>query len=242
MASNRFFKLIVWEFEQFLNFPILEFLIASTLFLVLFQPITNHNFFTIWENLNRGNSFLVIFMIFIVCAVFSRSFAGTLDRGEIKMLLSYPIKRWELFSAKFITQFFVLSAIIFVIFSFNIPLMGLNPFNPMLYASLLGLLLHLLVVCSVTTTVSLLIKKETITILVSAIPLFGLETIGGRDSFFTGIGRSNLIFDFFKQSIAIGSESVAFGDFVLAVAFPIVISAFLLLISLIYFSFIMEVD
>jgi len=242
MASNRFFKLIVWEFEEFLNFPILEFLIASTVFLVLFQPITHLPFSTIWENLNRSNSFLVIFIIFIACAVFSRSYAGTLDRGEIKTLLSYPIKRWELFSAKFITQFFVLSAIYLAIFSLNIPLMGLSPFEPMLYASILGLLLHLLVVCSVTTTVSLLIKKETITVLASAIPLFGLETIGGNDSFFTGLGRSNVIFNFFKQSIAVSSESVAFEDFVLAVAFPIVISAVLLLVSLVYFSFIMEVD
>lgn len=242
MARNRFFKLVVWEFEQFLNFPILEFLIASTVFLVLFQPITHHNFSTIWENLHMSNSFLVIFIIFIACAVFSRSFAGTLDRGEIKMLLSYPIKRWKLFSAKFVTQFFMLSAIYLAIFSLNMPLMGLSPFEPMLYPPILGLLLHLLITCSVTTAVSLLVKKETITVLVSTIALFGLETMGGRDSFFTGLGRSNIIFDFFKQSIVISSESVAFEDFALAVAFPLVISAFLLLISLIYFSFIMEID
>lgn len=242
MARNRFFKLIVWEFEQFLNFPILEFLIASTVFLVLYQPITHHQFSTIWENLHMNNSFLMIFIVFIACAVFSRSYAGTLDRGEIKMLLSYPIKRWELFSAKFVTQFFVLSAIYLAIFSLNIPLLELNPFSPMLYASILGFLLHLLVVCSVTTAVSLLVKKETITVLVSAIPLFGLETIGGKNSIFTGIGRSNIIFDFFKQSLVISSESVAFDDFVLAIGFPLVISAFLILISLTYFSFIMEVD
>ena len=242
MPRKRFVKLIVWEFEEFLNFPILEFLIASTVFLVLFQPITHYPFSTIWENLNMSNSVLVIFMIFIACAIFSRSFAGTLDRGEIKMLLSYPIKRWELFSAKFITQFFVLSAVYLVIFSLNIPLMGLSPFGPMLYASILGLLLHLLVVCSVTTAVSLLVKKETITVLVSAISLFGLETIGDKSSFFTGIGRSDIIFNFFKQSISISSETIAFNDFALAIAFPIVTSAFLLLISLIYFSFIMEVD
>ena len=94
MGRNRFFKLIVWEFEQFLSFPVVELLIASTVFLVLYRPITNQNFSTIWDNLHMSNNFLILFIIFIACALFSRSFAGTIDKGEIKMLLSYPIKRW----------------------------------------------------------------------------------------------------------------------------------------------------
>lgn len=242
MATKRFLKLIVWEFEEFLSFPILEFLIASIVFLVLFQPITHYQFSTTWMNLKGSNSVLVIFVIFIAGTIFSRSFAGSLDRGEIKMLLSYPIKRWELFLTKFITQIFVLSSAYLVIFSLNIPLMELSPFGPMFYASILGLLLHLMVVCTVATAISLLVKKETITVLVSTIFLFGLETIAGNHSFLSGTGRSDIIFKFVKQSISTSSQSIAFQEFALALLLPIVTSVFLFLLSLIYFSFIMEVD
>ena len=112
----------------------------------------------------------------------------------------------------------------------------------MLYVSILGLLFHFLVVCSVTIAVSLFIKKETITVLVSTIFLFGLEIIGSKDSFFTGLGRANVVFNFFKQSIVVGLDSVSLEDFVLAVTFPIAVSAVLVIGSLIYFSFKMEVD
>lgn len=239
MATKRFLKLIVWEFEEFLSFPILEFLIASTVFLVLFQPLTLSPSL---ESLRGSNSFLSIFVIFIAGTIFSRSFAGSLDRGETKMLLSYPIKRWELFLTKFITQFFVLFAIYFTVSSLNIPLMGLSPFEPLFYASFLGLLLHLMVVCTIATAISLLVKKETITVLVSTIFLFGLETIADNQSYLSGNGRSKIIFEFVQQSIGISSQSIAFQEFALALLLPIVTSLFLFLLSLIYFSFIMEVD
>jgi ABC-type transport system involved in multi-copper enzyme maturation permease subunit len=98
------------------------------------------------------------------------------------MLLSYPVKREQLFLSKFIALFTVLFSIYATVYFLQIYLLVLNPFEPLFYASLLFFAIQLLLVCVITTVLSLITKNEIISILVMALMLFGLENIAVNTS------------------------------------------------------------
>jgi ABC-type transport system involved in multi-copper enzyme maturation permease subunit len=186
-------------------------------------------------------------LIFSVGAVFSHSFAGSLSKGEVKILLSYPVKRWQLFLSKFITLLLVLFVVYSSVFSAQIYLYSLSPFEPLFYVSLLSLFFELLFMSAITVTVGLAVKYETISVLVSIILLYGINSLTTLLSPVYSTGRFRILFGYFGQ-LSHGElpsgfltvppiESVA-----LAVAIPTIVSAALLALSLVYFSRVMEID
>ena len=235
-----FFRLFIWELEEYLSLPLLEFLVFVTIFLVLSPQSSSWEFVYRYESLKRpATNLITLFLVFIVGAVFSRSFAGSLAKDEIKMLLSYPVKRWKLFLAKFSALFLSLFGLFSVMLAFNLPLLALSPLEPMFYVTLLGVLLQLLLVCSITVTISLLVKKEVIAALFSIVLLFGIDVTCGEISYLSSSGRFDTIFNYLNPYV---STNTLFSEFVNAVALPLAVSAVLLVLSFVYFTYVIQID
>ncbi len=240
-------KLMRWELEEYTAFPMLEVLIVVAIYSILTMPLGEIDAAKAYSNLHWGIQTVFLFLIFGVGALVSRSFAGSFAKGETKLLLSYPVKRSQLFLSKFVALFLVLAAVYGSIFSVQVYILSLSPLEPLLYASLLGLFLQLLLFCAITATLSLITKNEIISILASILLLYGVENVVNTGSYLSSTGRFNVIFGYFGL-LAHGElptglminptiESVAIVIFI-----PIALSASLLAGSLLYFTRIMEID
>jgi hypothetical protein len=135
------------------------------------------------------------------------------------------------------------------VFALQIHLLSLSPFEPLLYASLLFVALQLLLVCAISTALSVITKNEMLSILVSALLLFGIENIATGIILVSFTGRFTIGFAFVGQLVhgilPIGGEgSVAptMGDTFLSIFVTIGISAFLLVFSYVYYTRKMEID
>ncbi len=201
-----------------------------------------------YSNLHWGIQNAFLFLIFGVSAVFSRSFAGSLAKGETKLLLSYPIKRWQLFLSKFVSLFAVISIVYSSAFSIQIYLLGLSPLEPMVYVSLFGLLLQLLLFCSISVVLSFILKNEIVSILASILLLYGLESIASSGiTYWSSAGRYKILFGYFglftHGELPSGFMFIpTIGDVAIAIAIPLLLSVSLIIICLVYYIRLMEID
>jgi ABC-type transport system involved in multi-copper enzyme maturation permease subunit len=236
-----------WELEEYMSFPILEIFIVVAIYSILTMPSLEFLSDKTYSNLHWGIQNVFLFLIFAVSAIFARSFAGSFVKGEIKLLLSYPVKRWQLFLSKFVSLFLVVFVVYCAVFSVQIYLQVLSPFEPMFYVSLLGLLLQMFLFCSITVCLSLLVKNEIISILLSILFLYGLEGIVSAGSYWSYTGRFKFLFGYFgimtHGELPSGlMNNPTIENVVIAIIIPIVISTFLLILSLTYFTRVMEID
>ncbi|HDQ06075.1 MAG TPA: hypothetical protein ENN36_05075, partial [Candidatus Bathyarchaeota archaeon] len=197
MQTEHFFNLMKWELEEHLSFPMLEIIIGIAIYSILTTPPLFFLSDMTYSNLHWGIQNVFLFLIFVVSAIFPRSFAGSFVRGETKLLLSYPVKRWQLFLSKFISLFLAVSVVYCAVFSLNVYLQGLNPFEPLFYVSLLGLLLQMLLFCSIAVSLSLIVKNEIVSILASILFLYGVEGIVSAGSYWSYTGRFKFLFGYF---------------------------------------------
>ncbi len=248
MHAKNFVGLMRWEFEEYLSFPIFEIIVLVAIYSILNRSPIEFLAAKNYSNLlNYGIDTVFLFLIFSVGAVFSHSFAGSVAKGEIKMLLSYPVKRWQLFLSKFITVFLIFFVIYSAVFSVQIYIYSLSPFEPLFYVSLLSLFFELLLLSAITVVIAYTVKNEIISVLVSIILLYGISSLPVALSPLHSAGRFRILFGYFGQlshgelpsgfMVVPSLESV-----VMAVAIPIIVSAILLILSYIYFTRIMEVD
>jgi ABC-type transport system involved in multi-copper enzyme maturation permease subunit len=246
MEHKNFFGLVRWQIEEYLNLPILAFLIASAIIAVLSQTSTNI-LPDDYVNLYYGSGAVFTILALVASALFSRSFAGSMARGEMKLMLSYPIKRWQLFISKFTALFLTIFVIYGAVYSLHFYLDMLNLFEPMFYLSLFAFFLQLMVACAVSVAVSMVSKNEAISILASVLLLLGLDNMSGTSSYFSGQGRFQFLFQYFGK---LTHDSLPFGDkfivttydVVMAVSVPALIFAVLLFAAFVYFIRILEVD
>lgn len=243
---NNFFRLILWELQEFLNFPMLEILVIVIIYSVLKAPSPEISISDGYSNLRFGLQDIFFFMIFAAAIFISRSFGASISKGEIKTLLSYPLKRWQVFSSKFAAIYFVLLCIYTAVFSVQIYLLKLSIFEPMFYVSVLGFGLQLLLMCSVTTVIVLVVKNEVISSFASVLLLYGLENIVSPMSVSSYRGRFDILFGFLGV-VTRGRLPVpmileyTLSDALLAVFVPLGISALLLFFAVTYFVR-MEID
>jgi ABC-type transport system involved in multi-copper enzyme maturation permease subunit len=249
MRFRTFCGLVRWAFEEYLGFPMLEVLIASAVIGVLAQTEIVVLFRDNYSVLYQMAGTLFMFITFSVSSVFARGFAGGSSKGEDKLLLSYPVKRWHLFVSKFIAMFFTFIAVFFAAYSMHIYLAVLSPFEPLFYVGLFGLFLQILLVCAITITISLFTKSEAISILSSVLLLIGVESVTGGNSYLSAEGRLKYISAYFGEYILGKSTPGAEQLFILtteglivAVSIPLLISILLLVLSFVYFTRFMEVD
>ncbi len=235
-------RLLVWELEESFAFPMLEVILVIAVFTVLTPAIIETSSGSSYNNLAAGIQPIFLFLIFITGVLFCHSYAGGISRGETKMVLSYPVQRSKLFLAKFIALFTVLSVVYIGVFALQIPLLALNPFEPMFYASLLLVLLQLFLVCTISTVLSVVTKNEVLSILASALLLFGIESIASSGSLVTFTGRFTTGFTFVRQYVYGGISSTPLIDGLFSVFVVGGVSVLLLVFSYTYFTRKMEID
>lgn len=249
MKFKTFCGLVRWSFEEYLSFPMLEIIIATAVIGVLSQTTVVLHFNDNYSVLYRLTGTLFMFITFGVGSVFAHGFAGGSSKGEDKLLLSYPVKRWHLFVSKFVALFFTFVVVFFASYSMHIYLAVLTPFEPQFFVGLFGLMLQILLVCTVTITVSLFTKNEAISILSPILLLIGLESVTGSENYLSAQGRLRYLSTHFDEYVlgrtAPGGLDVGVltpEALIITLSVPLIISVFLLVLSFVYFTHFMEVD
>lgn len=247
-APKAFSQLVLWEIENCLNLPILSLIVASAILAVLVQSTTITGFTHNYSDLSTGVYTIFLILTLVTCTLFSHSFAGSFGRGDLKRMLSYPVKRWQIFLSKV----FALNLIIFGIYSsayaMNLYINSISLLEPMFYVSLLAIFLQLMFVCAISVGISMIAKSELISIVVSFLLIFGLDNSFHFDDNLTSMGRFSNIFGYFEQithPISQGSSSlvpVTFEQFTGSIVFPLITAVVVLGLVFVYFTRKMEVD
>ena len=246
MAQNKFLGLMRWELEENLSLPLLAFLVASA----IIATMVNYRFGSCYREYTRlyyssGTVFLISSLV--AGAFFARSFAGSIGRGTTKIMLSYPIKRSQLFLSKFAALFLVTSVIYVPVFTVHVYVDGLAAFGPMILLSLFGLFLQLMLTCSVAVGISMVTKSEVVSILATVLLLFGLDSVLGQYGILTAQGRLFYLFQYFGNELYgelpfSGFDPVTANETLLAVLAPIMVFVVLMAVSFVYFTRYLEVD
>jgi len=245
MAQHRFLGLMRWELEEYLSLPLLAFLAASAIISTL--SYTAFGSPTPYMSLFWGSGTVLLILALVAGAFFARSYAGSIGRGETKLMLSYPIKRSQLFLSKFAALFTVVFAIYIPVYYLHFYLDGLSAFDPLMFLTLFGLLLELMLSCSVAVGISMVTKNEIISILATVLLLFGLDSILGYNNLLSAQGRVFHLLQYFGEQLhgtvpMVGSPAVTANDTLLAVLIPIIAFVVLIAGSYVYFTRVMEVD
>ena len=242
---KTFSQLSLWEIENCLSLPVLSLIVASAIIAVLVQSKSITGFSHNYSDLSTGASTIFLILTLVTCTLFSHSFAGSFGRGDLKIMLSYPVKRWQIF----VSKVFALNLIIFGIYAsayaMNLYINAISLLEPMFYVSLFTIFLQLLFVCAISVGISMIAKSELISIVVSFLLIFGLDNTFHDN--FTSIGRFSNIFGYFEQITHPGSHSVSpiaitFEQFTGSILFPLLTAVVVLGIVFVYFTRKMEVD
>lgn len=247
MQKGNFFSLIHWELEEYLTLPVIAFIIVSAIFALLTHTTSIISKADSYLNLYYGSGTVFLFLTFVAGALFSRSFAGSIARGEIKLLLSYPVKRWKVFVSKFTAMFVVIFAIYGVTFSLHIYLDVLSPFEPLVYLSLFAFLLQLMLSSVISITFSLVTKNEIMSVIASVLLLLGIENVVGTQNYLSAQGRFKFLFAYFSElirNVKPFGDNFLFttNDVVMAILVPVLIFALLFILSFVYYTYFMEID
>lgn len=247
MVQNNFFSLIQWEVKEYINLPILTFLIASAIIATLAKTSAINLPVVSYLNLYYGSGMVFTILTLVAGAFFCRSFAGSIGRGETKMLLSYPVKRWKLFLSKFTAMFLPIFIIYGVVYSLHLYIDSLSIFEPMFYISIFAFFLQLLLASGVSVAISMVTKSEVTSILAAVLLLLGIDNLSIAGSYFSAQGRFQFLFQYFGElthnNLPFGENLVVTeGDILLAVSIPILVFVFLFLSAFIYYTRYMEID
>jgi ABC-type transport system involved in multi-copper enzyme maturation permease subunit len=245
MGQHRFLGLMRWELEEYVSLPLLAFLVASAIIATL-----SYAYFgapTVYYNLFFGSGTVLLIMALVAGAFFARSYAGSIGKGETKLMLSYPVKRSELFLSKFTALFLVVFAIYVPVYYLHVYIDGMTAFDPLVFLTLFGLVLELMLSCSVAVGISMATKNEIMSILATVLLLFGLDSILGYNNPLSAQGRVYYLLQYVGQQLhgtlpIPANSGVTANDTLMAVFVPI--AAFVVLIggSYGYFTRVMEVD
>jgi ABC-type transport system involved in multi-copper enzyme maturation permease subunit len=243
----RFLNLVRWEIEEYLSLPVLAFLIGSAIIATLAQTNINALPGNDYVNLYFGSSMVFTVLTLVAGAFFSRSFAGSIGRGETKLMLSYPIKRNRLFLSKLTAMFLPILVIYCTTYLMHVYLDNLGFFEPMLYVTLSAFILQLMMACAISVAISMVTKSEIMSVVASVFLLLGIDSIAGSNSYLSGQGRFQSLFQYFggitHGSLPFGDKLVVSpNDIVIAVLIPVLIFLLLIVLSFVYFTIYMEVD
>jgi len=195
---NKLFSLIRWEYMRNLRFPILEFIFVSAVYSIVsgllnISSVLNvdikgigvliYNIFADEFIFRLGLCFVGKYdlIIAVYSLLASISFAGEIASGNMRLLLSYPLKRRDIFFIKCLCLFFIPFIIYLGVSLFFLLLMGQDV---ILYLSwykfiivLFILFIESLYVFSISIAVSLLLQNTMASFLSTLLILYGLEKI-----------------------------------------------------------------
>jgi len=245
MGQHKFLGLMRWEIEEYLSLPLLAFLAASAVIATL-----SYTYFSApspYYNLFWGSGTVLLILALVAGAFFARSYAGSIGRGETKLMLSYPVKRSALFLSKFTTLFLVVFVIYIPVYYLHVYIDGIAAFDPLVFLALFGLLLELMLACSVAIGISIVTKSEIMSILATVLLLFGLDSILGWNNVLSAQGRVYYLLQYFGEQLhgtlpIPSTYGVTADGTLLAVLLPIIVFAVLIGGSYLYFTRVMEVD
>jgi ABC-type transport system involved in multi-copper enzyme maturation permease subunit len=245
--ARKFLNLMRWELEEYLSLPLLSFLIASSIIATLSNSGFGRMEAIPYSNLFYGSGTVLLVLGLVAGTLFARSYAGSISRGEAKLMLSYPVKRSELFFSKFAALFLVVLAIYIPVYTVHIYLDNIAAVSPLVFITLFGLLLQLMLVCSVAVGISMLTKSAMLSIIATVLLLFGLDNILGFRHILSAQGRVFYLLQYFGEQIHgmvpfLGEPVVTTNDMLLAVLVPIAVFAVLIGGSFVYFTHYLEVD
>jgi len=251
---KRFTRLLIMETENVWRFPTLEIMIAIGIINALRQPNpllpTIEYFRTAQYVANPGWGTSTFFLIFLIPVLVARSFAKGLSGTETRVMLSYPIKRWETLLSKLLIVLLPTLAIFSTVFLLSaFYLFQLPTLNPLPYSLLLSLLLPMLFLTALSFSLSLIAKDELKTVLFSLFIILSLESsldYVGAPYKYIFIRGSTVIsqylhatfngrLDNFFQNYTTADVQVAFG-------FPIITTIILLMIVFLYFQYKLDID
>ncbi|MGQ4915350.1 MAG: ABC transporter permease subunit [Candidatus Asgardarchaeia archaeon] len=260
------YTLIFWELEDIFIFPIFEIMVLVAI--VFFMSFASRSMrlydvgfkdiFGFYENseamfpeyLSSLSSLALISLIFS-SFLFAKSLAGKFNNGELKTLLSYPIKRRDIIIYKFLTNLIVLYLIVGVLSLLDAYLIGLNVFGLPILISLASLFVFILFFCSVSMLISLVFKNESLTIFTSLLLYFSFEffiqTIGNvyKDS----LSLNRIVFNitgyiinlYYSDKFSLFNK-ITYDMFLTSSLFILITSVLSILFSLLYFVYFLEVD
>ena len=247
-TPRTFSRLVLWEIEGCLSLPILSLIVASAIIAVLIQSSSTWSLDNSYINLYSGTSTIFLILTIVASTLFSHSFAGSLGRGELKRMLSYPVKRWQVFISKVIALTLIVFGAYASAFTLNLYLSSLSLLEPMFYVSLFAIFLQLLLVCAVSVGISMVTRSELLSIIVSFLLVLGLDNAFGARSFFTSGGRFRYIFGYFEQIThpnfyyPLTDTPVTVEQAGISIAIPVLVAAVALTAVFVYFTRKMEVD
>jgi ABC-type transport system involved in multi-copper enzyme maturation permease subunit len=191
---------------------------------------------------------LLIFQITFIAVFFSKSVADQIEKREILILLSHPVKRTSILLAKFLTNITVILLIFAAITFTKGLLMGLGPFHPAHYIALLTILIQTLFFSAISLACSTFSKSAWASIILPTITFFALAFSFPQKSTYNYLSPTmgmQIIFQYLT-ALFIPNQGLSLNlpteqEFQGAIFFPIATSIFLLLISFAYFRK-MEVD
>ncbi|MCL2173183.1 MAG: ABC transporter permease [Candidatus Bathyarchaeota archaeon] len=244
---KAFFRLFLWEIENCLNLPVLSLIVASAILAVLVQSTSITGFTHDYGDLYSGASTIFLILTLVTCTLFSHSFAGSFGRGDLKRMLSYPVKRWQIFVSKAFALNLVIFSIYASTYAMNLYINAISLLEPMFYVSLFTIFLQLLFVCAVSVGISMLAKSELMSIVISFLLVFGLDNAINFHGISTSMGRFRNIFGYFEQITHPGfhyasSVAVTFERFTGSIVFPLLTAVVVLGIVFVYFTRKMEID
>jgi ABC-type transport system involved in multi-copper enzyme maturation permease subunit len=245
---RTFSRLLLWEIEGCLNLLTLLLIVASAIVAVLIQSSIPRSLSNSYINLYDGTSTIFLILTLVTCTLFSHSFAGSLEKGELKRMLSYPVKRWQVFTSKIIALTLIVFGVYASAFTLNLYLSSLSPLEPMFYISIVIIFLQLLLVCAVSVGISIALRSELISILASFLLLFGLDMAFNYRSYLSSNGRFTYIFSYFQQvfhpnfSYPILEPPATAQQALISIATPLFVAAIVMIGVFVYFTRKMEVD
>jgi len=233
--NKKLLQLMLWELEEIWRFPALELFAAIAVFFAL-----NSSRFDITYTF--VNFQLCLIQVILVAVFYARSVAACIEKREILVLLSNPIKRTTLFLSKFLTNLLIIFLIFGSVVVTGAYLMLLQPWDKQVFIGLLIVFLNVLFLSTLSFTSSLILKTTWGGTILPVMIYFGLAFGVPQNSNFpqaippTG---SNVIFYYLSKTAAYSQYS--FEEFIVALMFPIITSIILLLAAFLYFRR-MEID
>ena len=247
-APKTFSRLVLWEIENNLNLPLLALIISSAILAVLVQSAEPSGTIHSYVNLNNGMNILFLILTLITCILFSRSFAGSFSKGELKRMLSYPVKRWHVFLSKIVAFNLIIFSIYAPVYTVNLYLNSISLLEPLYYAALFAIFLQLLFVCAISVSISMVTKSELISMVTSFLLFLGLDNFFDNNSVFSSIGRFKFILGYLEQITRTGPYQISpdvlitFEQFTSSIVFSLLTAIVGLTVVFIYFTRKMEVD
>lgn len=243
--KHSLLRLILLEFEGYWSFPVLELVLFAGFFSILNQPASIS--LTGYSSLNRGIYGIGILMqILIVGLIVPRSFAGSISRREIVVLLSYPVKRWAVLLSKIVGNLIPMLTVLYAAILMAVPLLGLGFFEAAPYVLILTVSIQVLFLFSVAMFISILVRNEIVSIFIFLLLMLGIEfnplTISGPFTYLTQIRSNDILYQYLASVFYHAPSAYGFDQFAFAVSFILLISLALITIVFVYYQKVMQID